>query len=155
MQIWVDADACPKAVKEILFRTAIRRRLLTTLVANKAMFAARSPFIHSVVVPHGIDLADDEIVRRVQPGDLVITADVPLAALVIEKGAFAMSPRGELSTAENIGERLAIRDFTTDLREQGTETGGPAPFGERQKKAFADGVDAFLARVERRKVRTP
>ena len=101
------------------------------------------------MVPHGIDVADDEIVLRVQPGDLVITADVPLAALVIEKGAFAMSPRGELSTAENIGERLAIRDFMTDLREEGTETGGPAPFGERQKKAFADGLDAFLVRVER------
>lgn len=150
MHIWVDADACPRAAKEILFRTAVRREIQTTLVSNRPLQVPRSPFVRSLVVPHGIDVADDEIVRQVNPGDLVITADVPLAALVIAKGAASMSPRGELSTAENIGERLAIRDFMTDLREEGTETGGPAAFGERQKKAFADRLEAFLAKELKR-----
>ena len=147
MQIWVDADACPRAVKEILFRTAIRARLVVTLVANRPMYTPRSPFIRMMPVPAGIDVADAEIVSRLQPGDLIITADIPLAAAAVEKGAHGLSPKGEAFSAETIGERLAIRDFMADLREEGTETGGPAAFGKKDRKAFADGLDRFLASV--------
>lgn len=147
MQIWVDADACPRVAKEILFRTAMRRKLMVTLVANQYMQVPRSAFVQFVQVGAGFDVADSEIVRRMESGDLVVTADIPLAAAVVEKGGVGLSPRGELFTAENVGERLAIRDFMTDLREEGAETGGPAAFGKKELKAFADRLDAFLARM--------
>lgn len=146
MEIWVDADACPRAVKEILFRTAMRRKLRVTLVANQPMHIPNSTFVSMVQVPAGFDVADNEIVRRMQAGDLVITADIPLAAAVVEKGGSGLSPRGEVFTEANIGERLAIRDFMADLREEGTETGGPSAFGKKERKAFADKLDQFLAR---------
>lgn len=149
MQIWVDADACPRAAKDILFRTAMRTRLVVTLVANQAMDTPPSPFIRTVQVPGGFDVADDEIVKLMQPGDLVITADIPLAAAVVAKGGHGLSPRGELFNEENIGERLAIRDFMADLRDAGTETGGPSAFGKRERKVFADKLDALLARLPR------
>lgn len=147
MQIWVDADACPRAAKEILFRVATRRRLVVTLVANQAMYTPPSPFIRTVQVPAGFDVADNEIVRLMEPGDLVITADIPLAAAVVEKGGHGLSPRGEVFSEENIGERLAVRDFMADLRDGGVETGGPSAFGKRERKAFADKLDALLARL--------
>jgi uncharacterized protein YaiI (UPF0178 family) len=146
MQIWVDADACPRAVKEIIYRTAIRRELLATLVANQPMTVPRSDFIQTVLVKAGLDEADAEIVRLLSPADLVITADIPLAAAVVEKGGFCLSPRGEEFLPENIGERLAVRDFMTELRDSGTETGGPPPFSPGDKKRFADALDRFLAR---------
>jgi uncharacterized protein YaiI (UPF0178 family) len=149
MQIWVDADACPRAVKEILFKTAVRRSLTVTLVANQPMHVPPSPFIRMVVVSAGFDVADNEIARRVEPGDLVITADIPLAAAIVAKGAHGLSPRGERFTEENVGERLAIRDFMADLRDAGEETGGPSAFGPRQRKAFADQLDRLLATVGR------
>ena len=149
MQIWVDADACPRAAKDILFRTAMRTRLVVTLVANQAMDTPPSPFIRTVQVPGGFDVADDEIVKLMQPGDLVITADIPLAAAVVAKGGHGLSPRGELFNEENIGERLAIRDFMADLRDAGTETGGPSAVGKRERKVFADKLDALLARLPR------
>lgn len=149
MQIWVDADACPRAVKEILFRTAIRTCRVVTLVANQSMATPRSPFIRTVQVAAGFDVADNEIVKRMDAGDLVITADIPLAAAVVEKGGIGLSPRGEVFLEENVGERLAIRDFMAELRDTGTETGGPPAFGKGDRKRFADKLDGILARAGR------
>lgn len=148
MHIWVDADACPLAVKEILYRAAERLEVPMTLVANKLLGAPRSRFIHSLQVARGFDVADNEIARRLEPGDLVVTADVPLAADVIAKGGHALNPRGELYTTENIRERLQARDFLEKLRETGVQTGGPAPFDRTDSKRFADQLDRFLARVK-------
>jgi len=146
MQIWVDADACPVAVKEILYRAADRTQVTVTLVANKLLGVPRSPWIRALQVARGFDVADNEIARRLEPGDLVVTADVPLAADAIARGGHALNPRGELYTAENIRGHLDTRDFMEKLRETGVQTGGPAPLDHTDRKRFADALDRFLAR---------
>lgn len=144
MQIWVDADACPGVIKEILFRAAERWQITTTLVANQLIRVPPSAWLRSVQVPGGFDVADNEIVARVQAGDLVITADIPLAAAVIEKTAHAINPRGEIYTVENMAERLRMRDFMATLRDSGVQTGGPAAFSQADRQAFANQLDRFL-----------
>lgn len=147
MKIWVDADACPVVVKEILYRAADRTGVELILVANQALSTPSSTNIKTVQVPRGFDVADDEIVKRCDPGDLVITSDIPLAAEVIEKGAHALSPRGELHTKENIGARLNMRDFLDTMRSSGVEmSGGPAAFSQRDKQDFANKLDQFLTK---------
>jgi len=146
MHIWVDADACPSAIKEILYRAAQRVGVPLTLVANQPLQTPPSKLIRSVQVRRGFDVADKQIAEQVQPGDLVITADIPLAAEVIEKGAEAINPRGEHYTAENIRERLALRDFMAGLRDAGEVTGGPSPFSPSDRQAFANALDRLLAR---------
>ena len=147
MKIWVDADACPGVVKEILFRAADRTGVQLTLVANQPLNTPSSPNIKSLQVPRGFDVADDEIVRRLSAGDLVITSDIPLAAEVIEKGGHALSPRGEMHTTENIGARLNMRDFLDTMRSSGVDmSGGPAAFSQKDKQAFANQLDRFLAK---------
>jgi len=145
MHIWVDADACPSVIKEILFRAAQRTRTSVTLVANQFIRVPPSPLIKSLQVPAGFDVADDEIVKRVASGDLVITADIPLAAEVIEKGAQALSPRGELHTADNIRQRLNMRDFMDTMRASGVQTGGPPAMSQSDRQAFANHLDRLLA----------
>lgn len=145
VRIWVDADACPNAIKEILFRAADRNRVQVTLVANAPLRIPPSPFIATLQVPHGFDVADNRIVELADTGDLVVTADIPLAAGVIGKGAFALDPRGETYTKDNIGERLSTRKFMDELRSNGVETGGPAAFGNADRQAFASRLDKFLA----------
>lgn len=147
MQIWVDADACPKVIKEILFRAAGRWQVGVVLVANQLISVPRSPFIRALQVPHGFDVADNEIVRRCEAGDLVVTADIPLAAEVIAKGAIALNPRGERYTPENIRERLNMRDFMDTLRASGIETGGPPAFSLADRQAFAAQLDRLMARL--------
>ncbi len=147
MQIWVDADACPKVIKEILFRAAERLRIKLTLVANQPLHVPKSRLIKTVQVPPGFDVADNAIVRQMQAHDLVITADIPLAAEVVEKDGHAINPRGEIYTKENIRERLALRDFMTELRSSGVDTGGPAALSQSDRKAFADQLDRFLAKA--------
>jgi len=144
MQIWVDADACPKVVKDILFRAAERLRIVLILVANKPLHTPPSQVIRTMQVPAGFDVADKRIVEQVQSGDLVITADIPLAASVIARGAHALNPRGELYTKENIRERLNMRDFLDQLRSTGVNTGGPAALGHSDRQAFANQLDRFL-----------
>lgn len=147
MKIWVDADACPVVVREILFRAAKRTGVEVTLVANQPVATPRLANVNALQVSRGFDVADDEIVKRVQPGDLVITSDIPLAAEVIAKEAHALSPRGELHTKANIGARLNMRDFMDTMRSSGVETGGgPAAFGQRDKQEFANHLDRFLTR---------
>lgn len=146
VQIWVDADACPNAIKEILFRAADRLRLPVTLVANQPVAVPRSPYIRALRVSAGFDVADNQIVRDLQPGDLVVTADIPLAAAVLEKGGHALNPRGERYTRDNIRDRLVMRDFMETLRSSGVVTGGPPPLSQTDRKAFADALDRFLAR---------
>jgi len=147
LKIWVDADACPVVVKEILYRAADRTGVELTLVANQPLNTPSSPNINSVQVPQGFDVADDEIVKRCKSGDLVITSDIPLAAEVIEKGGYALSPRGELHTKENIGARLNMRDFLDTMRSSGVEmSGGPAAFSQRDKQDFANNLDRFLTK---------
>ena len=147
MTIWVDADACPVVVKEILYRAAERTGVELTLVANQALRTPSSLNINSVQVRQGFDVADDEIVKRSEPGDLVITSDIPLAAEVIEKGGHALSPRGEMHTKENIGARLNMRDFLDTMRSSGVEmSGGPAAFSQRDKQEFANQLDRFLTK---------
>jgi uncharacterized protein len=145
VRIWVDADACPNAIKEILFRAAERNRVQVTLVANAPLRIPPSPFIATLQVPHGFDVADNRIVELADAGDLVVTADIPLAAGVIGKGAFALDPRGETYTADNIGERLSTRKFMDELRAGGVDTGGPAAFSNADRQAFAARLDKFLA----------
>lgn len=147
MKIWVDADACPGAVKEMLFRAAVRTGVQLTLVANQPLYTPSSPNISSLQVPKGFDVADDEIVKRLSAGDLVITGDIPLAAEVIEKGGHALSPRGEMHTTENIRGRLNMRDFLDTMRSSGVEMGGgPAAFSQRDKQTFANELDKFLTK---------
>lgn len=134
------------AVKEILYRAAERAEVELTLVANRLLAVPRSKFIRALQVAHGFDVADGEISRRLAPGDLVVTADVPLAAEVLARGGHAINPRGELYSADNIRERLATRDFLEKLRETGVQTGGPPPFDQTDRKRFADQLDRFLAR---------
>ncbi len=146
MQIWVDGDACPLSIKEILFRAAERAQVLTTLVANKLLRTPPSAFIRAVRVPQGFDVADHWIVREMQPGDLVVTADIPLAAEVIARGGHALDPRGELYSEDNVRERLAIRNLMQALRASGELIGGPAPFARSDRHLFANHLDRFLAR---------
>ena len=142
--IYVDADACPKVIKDILYRAAERLSVPLTLVANRPLSTPRSPHIHSLVVPGGFDEADDEIVRRVQAGDLVITADIPLAAGALDKGAHALNPRGERYTLATIRERLRIRDMMEQLRDSGVRTGGPSALSQADRQPFANQLDRFL-----------
>jgi hypothetical protein len=146
MQIWIDADACPVVIKEILFRAADRTRTRVTLVANQTMRVPASSYIRFLLVPAGFDVADQRIVALLEPDDLVITADIPLAAAVIAKNAHALNPRGELYTQENIRERLSMRNFMDELRGSGVATGGPPALSQRDRQAFANSLDAFLAR---------
>jgi uncharacterized protein YaiI (UPF0178 family) len=146
MKIWVDADACPVVIKEILFKAADRTETQMTLVANQQIRVPPSRFISAIQVSSGFDVADDEIVRRMDAGDLVITGDIPLAADVIEKGGQALNPRGELYTAENIKARLNIRDFMDSLRGSGIDTGGPPALSQTDRKVFADNLDRLLAK---------
>ena len=146
MKIWVDADACPVVIKEILFRAAERTKVAVTLVANQAVNTPRSQFITSIQVPQGFDVADNEIVKRLNTGDLVITSDIPLAAEVIEKGGHALNPRGELYTKNNIRARLNMRDFMESLRSTGVATGGPAALSQSDRQSFANNLDKFLTR---------
>ena len=144
-RIWVDADACPVAIKEILFRAAQRAQVRVTLVANHALRTPSSPYIRSIQVPGGFDVADNEIAGQVVPGDLVVTQDIPLAAAVIDKGALAIHPRGELYTTDTIKQRLSMRNFMEELRGAGVDTGGPAALHPRDKQAFANQLDRWLA----------
>lgn len=146
MQIWVDADACPKVIKEILFRAAERVQVMTILVANQPLHTPPSRFIKSVRVSSGFDVADNEIVQRLAVGDLVITADIPLASEVIAKQAHALNPRGEFYSEDNIRQRLGMRDFMEELRGAGVVTGGPASLSQRDRQNFANELDRFLTR---------
>ena len=144
MQIWVDADACPVVIKEILFRAAQRAGIVVTLVANQWIHVPKSRHIRFVQVGAGFDVADNEIVKRMQPGDLVVTSDIPLAAEVIVKKGTALSPRGELYTETNIRARLNMRDFMESLRSSGVDTGGPPPLNQSDRQAFANHLDRFI-----------
>ena len=146
MKIWVDADACPGVIKEILFRAADRTKIQVTLVANQSIQIPASHHINFIQVSQGFDVADNEIVKRMQSGDLVITSDIPLAADVIEKEGIALSPRGELYTTDNIRARLNMRDFMETLRASGVNTGGPPSLNQSDRKAFANHLDQFLTR---------
>ena len=146
MKIWVDADACPGVIKDILYRAAERVEVLLTLVANRPLATPRSGYIRTMKVSHGFDVADRRIVELVARGDLVVTADIPLAAEVIRKGAVALNPRGTLYTEENIGECLATRNLMDELRASGVDTGGPAAIGKTDRQAFANQLDRLLAR---------
>ena len=146
MKIWVDADACPVVIKEILYRAAIRTGIETILVANAWLRVPPSPNIRAVQVDKGFDVADNYIVQAVEVSDLVITADIPLAAQVVAKGAHALNPRGEMYTSANIAERLAMRDMMDELRSQGAEIGGPAAFNQADRQKFAAELDRFMAR---------
>lgn len=147
MHIWVDADACPKVIKDILYRAARRTGTAMTLVANQALSVPSSPHIKTLQVSAGFDAADQQIVALVKSGDLVITADIPLAAAAIEQGATALNPRGTLYTQENIRERLSVRDFLDELRGAGVVTGGPAALSSSDRQAFANQLDRILARA--------
>lgn len=146
MQIWVDADACPGVIKEIIFRAAERLKIETILVANQMLRTPPSRYIRAIQVPSGFDVADRHIVDQLAPGDLVITADIPLASGVIERGGHALNPRGELYTEANIRERLTMRNFMEELRSAGVETGGPAAFSQADRQAFGNTLDRFLAK---------
>jgi uncharacterized protein YaiI (UPF0178 family) len=149
MQIWVDADACPGVIKDILYRAAERAQINLTLVANKALHTPASPWIRVVQVARGFDVADKHIEDALEPGDLVITADIPLAAAVVEKDAFALNPRGEFYSRENVRELLDMRNFMEALRSNGIETGGPSTFSQADRQAFANQLDRFLAKQKR------
>lgn len=144
MPIWVDADACPKVIKEVLYRAAEREQMMVTLVANQALSVPPSRFLRTLRVSAGFDVADNEIVQRVEAGDLVITADIPLAAEVMEKGAIALNPRGERYSEATIRERLTMRDFMDTLRASGVQTGGPPTLNQRDRQQFANELDKWL-----------
>ncbi|MBD3584788.1 YaiI/YqxD family protein [Salinimonas sp. HHU 13199] len=144
MTIWVDADACPAPIKEILFRAASRTKVQVTLVANHYMKTPATKFVNLLQVSSGFDVADDEIVQRCQSGELVITSDIPLADMVIDKGCTVLSARGERLTKENIKSRLNIRDFMDTLRSSGVQTGGPAALSQSEKQEFANQLDRWL-----------
>jgi uncharacterized protein YaiI (UPF0178 family) len=146
MKLWIDADACPNVIKEILFRAAERAQIELTLVANQAMRLPPSQYIRFIQVPAGLDVADKRIVELMQAGDLVVTADIPLAASVIHKGGVALNPRGELYTKETISERLSMRNFMDELRSGGVNTGGPPVLTAKDRQLFANKLDAWLAR---------
>ena len=146
MRILVDADACHVVIKEILFRVAERTKITTTLVANQFLRTPASPFIKTITVPGGFDVADSRIVFELEVGDLVITADIPLAALVVEKGGHALNPRGELYTEANIKERIAMRNLMEELRGNGVDVSGPSTFSHIDRQAFAAALDTFIAK---------
>ncbi len=146
MQIWVDADACPGVVMEILFRAAIRTEVSVTMVANKSIKVPKSPYLRTIQVAQGLDAADTRIVEQLSAGDLVITADIPLADEIIGKGGYVLTPRGERYTAENVKSRLNMRDFMETLRASGIHTGGPQAYNLIDRKAFADELDRWLAK---------
>ena len=148
--IWVDADACPGVVKDILYRAAERTRLPLVLVANQLLRHPPSPYIRAVQVAHGFDVADNYIAEQVEAGDLVVTADIPLAAAVIAKHALALNPRGELYTKENVREALDMRNFMDGLRSSGVQTGGPAAYSQADRQNFANQLDRLLARLPRK-----
>jgi len=143
-QIWIDADACPVVIKEILFKAADRTQTQTTLVANHALNLPPSRYLSFIQVSAGFDVADNEIVKRLNAGDLVITSDIPLADEVITKGGLALSPRGELFSAGNIKSKLSMRDFMDVIRSSGVQTGGPAPLSQADRQAFANHLDRWL-----------
>ncbi len=145
-QVWVDADACPGPIKEILFRAAVRAKCPLTLLANHGMSVPPSPWISFVHVPSGFDVADHEIMKRMSAGDLIVTQDIPLAAEVVAAGGTAVSPRGEPFTKENVRGRLAVRDFMTELRDTGVRTGGPPPLDATDKQRFANVLDRWLTK---------
>jgi uncharacterized protein len=145
MKIWVDADACPRAIKDILCRAADRTEITVTFVANQRFRVPESSYIHLVQVGQGADVADDEIVNQCEAGDLIITADIPLAARVVEKGALALDPRGKVYDKNNIGQILDMRNFMDSLRGSGVETGGPSGFGQKERYKFANELDKFIA----------
>ena len=147
MPIWIDADACPKVIKEILFRAAERTAVQVTLVANRLLYTPSSPYISAIQVADGFDVADSEIVKRLVPGDLVITADIPLAAEVIAKGGHALDPRGEMHSADTIQAKLTMRDFMETLRASGVETGGPSALTQRDRQLFAKHLDYYLTHL--------
>lgn len=149
MHIWVDADACPGIVKDILFRASKRCEIPVTLVANQSISVPGSDLINCIVVSHGADVADSHIVEIMSSGDLVVTADIPLADRVVEKGGQALDPRGELLTEANVKSRLATRDFMEGLRGSGIETGGPAPYTQKDGQAFANQLDRILTKLKR------
>lgn len=144
MPIWVDADACPKVIKEVLYRAAEREQMIVTLVANQSLSVPPSRFIRTLRVSAGFDVADNEIVRRAVSGDLVITGDIPLAAEVMEKGAVALNPRGERYSEATIRERLTMRDFMDTMRASGVQTGGPPALNQRDRQAFANELDKWF-----------
>jgi uncharacterized protein YaiI (UPF0178 family) len=151
MSIWVDADACPKVIKEILFRAAERTAVQVTLVATRLLYTPASPYISAIQVADGFDVADSEIVKRVEIGDLVITADIPLAADVIAKGGHALDPRGEMHSADTIQAKLTMRDFMETLRASGVETGGPSALSQRDRQLFANHLDHYLTHLAKQK----
>jgi len=146
MKIWVDADACPVVIKDILYKAAQRTKILVTLVANRTMSIPKSQYIKSLQVKQGFDVADNEIVKRANKGDLVITSDIPLAAEVIENGSFALNPRGEMYSTDNIRAKLNMRDFMDTMRSSGIQTGGPPPLSQRDRQAFANHLDTLLTK---------
>ncbi|HSR01348.1 MAG TPA: YaiI/YqxD family protein [Methylophilaceae bacterium] len=150
MKIWVDADACPVVIKEILYRAAMRTQIQTILVANKLLRVPPSPYLSAIQVPSGFDVADNRIVEELAAGDLVVTADIPLASQVIANHGHALNPRGEFYSKENIQERLAMRNFMEELRESGLETTGPSAFSSSDRKAFAAQLDKFIAKQSKR-----
>jgi uncharacterized protein YaiI (UPF0178 family) len=145
-KIWIDADACPKMIKEVVFTVSGRKKIPVTLVANSYMQIPLSPLVDLVQVSKGADVADFYIVEHCTDKDLVITADIPLAKLIVDKGAIAINPRGEIYTEENINERLSIRDFMTELRDSGMTTGGPAPLGQKDKILFTNSLDRLITK---------
>lgn len=145
MKIWVDADACPKPVKDILFRLAERKEIMVTFVANQRLRLVESPFIQLIQVGYGVNIADDEIVNKCEDGDLIITADIPLAARIVAKGAQALDPRGKIYDKNNIRQLLDMRNFMDELRGSGVETGGPSSFGQKERFKFANELDRFIA----------
>jgi uncharacterized protein YaiI (UPF0178 family) len=146
MRIWVDADACPNVIKEILFKAGHKRNIYTIFVANQFIRTPPSPYLSSVQVGSGFDVADNHIVQALDAGDLVITADIPLAAEVVEKDAWALNPRGEFYTPENIKQRLTMRNFMEEMRNTGQASGGPPPLNQRDRQVFANELDRFLAK---------
>jgi len=146
MKVWVDADACPAVIKQILFRAAERTNIMTTLVANKLLYVPPSPHIRAMQVEKGFDVADNKIVELLEAGDLVITADIPLASQTVAKGGYALNPRGEFYTVANIAERLSMRNLMEELRSSGADISGPSAFNQADRQAFAAELDKFLAR---------
>jgi uncharacterized protein len=146
MDIWVDADACPVIIKDLLFKIAMRTSTVVTLVANQSLKIPKSIFIKLLIVAAGFDVADNEIVKQMKPGDLVITADIPLAADVVDKGGLALNPRGELYTKDNIKSRLYVRDIMETMRSSGIDTKGPSPMSQKDKQLFANTIDKLITR---------
>lgn len=151
MKIWIDADACPRVVKEIVFRASLRLQVPVCLVANKSLAKHTGPLVEVIEVADGFDVADDHIAEHAAPADLVVTADIPLAARIVSKGGLALDPRGEIYTEENIGDRLALRDLMAELRTDGLVLGGPAPFNLTDRQRFASALDRLLNRMVRGK----